>query len=103
MGEPGRAQALDHSIVAATLPPVGGTPELHRIENTERAICRFIGRLGGPDGLAVSYEAGPCGFDLLRLLSRLGVAWSPLIATPADWAGRSVESRRPWDRRRGSS
>ncbi len=63
-----------HSIVAATLPPVGGTPELQRIENTERAIRRFIDRLGGPDGLAVSYEAGPCGFDLLRLLARLGVA-----------------------------
>lgn len=62
------------SIVAATLPPSGGTPELHRIENTERAIRRFIDRLGGPDGLAISYEAGPCGFDLLRLLARLGVA-----------------------------
>ncbi|MDQ3741780.1 MAG: IS110 family transposase [Actinomycetota bacterium] len=62
------------SIVAATLPPVGGSPELHRIENTERAIRRFVDRVGGPDGLAVSYEAGPCGFDLLRLLGRLDVA-----------------------------
>ena len=62
------------SIVAATLPPVGGSPQVQRIENTERAIGRFIDRLGGPDGLAVSYEAGPCGFDLLRLLARLGVA-----------------------------
>ena len=50
--------ALDvhkHSIVAATLPPVGGAPELQRIENTERAMRRFIDRVGGPDGLAVSY------------------------------------------------
>ncbi len=62
------------SIVAATLPPSGGTPELHRIETTERAIRRFVDRLGGPDGLAVCYEAGPGGFDLLRLLQRLGVA-----------------------------
>jgi hypothetical protein len=48
--------ALDvhkHSIVAATLPPAGGTPELQRIENTERAIGRLIDRLGGPEGLAV--------------------------------------------------
>ena len=69
--------ALDvhkHSIVAATLPPTGGTPELQRIENTERAIRRFIDRLGGPEGLAVCYEAGPGGFELLRLLTRLGVA-----------------------------
>jgi transposase len=62
------------SIVAATLPPSGGQPELHRIETTERAIRRFIDRLGGPAGLAVCYEAGPGGFDLLRLLRHLGVA-----------------------------
>jgi transposase len=62
------------SIVAATLPPTGGQPELHRIETTERAIRRFIDRLGGPEGLAACYEAGPGGFDLLRLLGRLGVA-----------------------------
>lgn len=62
------------SIVAAALPPSGGRPEVHRIETTERAIGRFIDRLGGPDGLAVCYEAGPGGFDLLRLLTRLGVA-----------------------------
>ena len=41
------------SIVAATLPPAGGTPEVQRIETTEKAIRRLIGRLGGPDGLAV--------------------------------------------------
>jgi transposase len=69
--------ALDvhkHSIVAATLAPTGGAPEVQRIENSERAIGRLIGRLGGPEGLAVAYEAGPCGYDLLRLLGRLGVA-----------------------------
>jgi transposase len=61
------------SIVAARLPSAGGTPEVQRIETTEKAIRRFIGRLGGPDGLAVAYEAGPGGFDLLRLLRRIGV------------------------------
>ena len=68
--------ALDvhkYSIGAATLPPQGGEAQLQRIETTERAIRRFIERLGGPEGLAV-YEAGPCGFDLLRVLTRLGVA-----------------------------
>jgi transposase len=62
------------SIVAATLPPSGGRPELSRIETTERAIRRFIDRLGGPEGLAVCYEAGPGGFALWRLLAGLGVA-----------------------------
>jgi transposase len=62
------------SIVAATLPPSGGTPEITRIETTRAAIRRFIDRLGGPEGLAVCYEAGPGGFDLLRVLTELGVA-----------------------------
>ena len=62
------------SIVAATLPSSGGQPEVQRIETTRVAIRRFIERLGGPEGLAVCYEAGPGGFDLLRVLSELGVA-----------------------------
>src|SRR5215211_9386486 len=62
------------SIVAATLGPHGGAPEVHRIETTQAAIRRFIARLGGPAGLAVCYEAGPGGYDLLRLLTRIGAA-----------------------------
>jgi transposase len=62
------------SIVAAALPPTGGRPEIHRIETTEKAIRRFIAKLGGPDGLAVCYEAGPGGFALWRLLASIGVA-----------------------------
>jgi transposase len=97
--------ALDvhtHSIVAATLPPDGGSPELQRIDNSERAIRRLIARLGGPEGLAVAYGAGPCGYDLLRLLVRLGVACDviapslvpviasrPIGATRRSWCGSS--------------
>lgn len=62
------------SIVAATLPPRGGRPEVQRIETTEKAIRRFIEKLGGPEGLAVAYEAGPGGFALWRLLTSIGVA-----------------------------
>src|SRR3954468_925798 len=62
------------SIVAAILPPTGGTPEVQQIETTKAAIRRFVDRLGGPERLAVCYEAGPGGFDLLRVLSELGVA-----------------------------
>ena len=63
-----------NSLVAGVLPAQGGKPEVARLENTERAVRRFVDRLGGPDGLAVAYEAGPCGYDLFRLLSRMGVA-----------------------------
>jgi transposase len=62
------------SIVAATLPASGGQLEVEQIETTRVAIRRFIDRLGGPEGLAVCYEAGPGGFDLLRVLGELGVA-----------------------------
>jgi transposase len=61
------------SIVAATLPPSGGSPEVIEIEHTPRAVRRLIERLGGPDGLAVCYEAGPVGWQLKRLLDTLGV------------------------------
>jgi transposase len=62
------------SIVAAVLPPTGGRPEVSRIETTEKAIRRLITSLGGAGGLAVSYEAGPGGFALWRLLTSMGVA-----------------------------
>ena len=54
--------------------PAGGTPEVSRLENTERAIRRFIERQAVPSTLAVAYEAGPCGYDLFRLLAAIGVA-----------------------------
>jgi hypothetical protein len=69
-----------------------------------RAIGRLIDRLGGPDGLAVAYEAGPFGYALLRLLGRLGVACDviapslvpvrpviasrPIVVTPRSSSGR---------------
>jgi transposase len=62
------------SLVAAILPASGGTPEVVRLENTERAVRRFVGKLGGPEGLTVCYEAGPGGYQLQRLLTGLGVA-----------------------------
>jgi transposase len=62
------------SIVAAVLPASGGAPGLERIETTERAVRRLVGRLGGPEGLAVCYEAGPTGFELYRLVTGMGVS-----------------------------
>ena len=47
------------SIVAATLPPAGGEPDVERIETTEKAIRRFIDRLGGPEGLAGQLRGRP--------------------------------------------
>jgi hypothetical protein len=52
---------------------------VQRIETTEKAIRRLIDKQSGPVGLSVCYEAGPGGFALWRLLTRLGwrAMWSP--------------------------
>jgi hypothetical protein len=61
---------IGFSIVAATLPPGGGRAEVHRVETTRVAIRWFIDRLGGAEGLAVCYEAGPGGFRLAACAER---------------------------------
>jgi transposase len=69
--------ALDvhkRSIVAGVLPASGGEVEVHELAHTEGALRRLVDRLGGPEGLAVCCEAGPCGYEPYRLLSRMGVA-----------------------------
>jgi transposase len=63
-----------NAITAGVLPAEGGQVELAQLDNSEKAIRRLIRRLGGPDGLAVCYEAGPCGYDPYRLLASMGVA-----------------------------
>jgi transposase len=66
--------AHKNSLVAGVLPAAGGTPRVTRVENSARAVRRFVDGLGDPRCLAVAYEAGPCGYDLYRLLSGIGVA-----------------------------
>jgi transposase len=78
--------ALDvhkRTIVCACQPddPRAGEVWLQEIPNAERAIRALVKRLGGPEGLAVCYEAGPCGYDLYRLLCAIGVACD--IVAPA--------------------
>jgi transposase len=63
-----------HSLVAGVLPAEGGTSQVSRIENTERAIRRFFKQAEDPGRLAVAYGAGPCGYDLYRLLGSMGIA-----------------------------
>jgi len=87
--------ALDvhkRSVVAAIEPedPREGTLELVELPNTEKALRSLIKRLGGPEGLAVCYEAGPCGYDPYRLLTRIGVA--------CDVVAPSLTPRRPGER-----
>ena len=61
-----------NSLVAGVLPVSGGTPQVSRLENTERAIRRFIERAGDPSTLAVAYEAGPAAMTSTGCWARWG-------------------------------
>jgi transposase len=77
-------------ITAALLPAEGREVELVEFEHTEKAIRRFVRRLGDPRTVAVCYEAGPCGYELYRLLSAFGIA--------CDIVAPSLTPVRPGDR-----
>jgi transposase len=79
-----------NAITAGVLPAEGGRVELVQLENSEKAVRRLIARLGDPRTLAVCYEAGPCGYDLYRLLTSMGVS--------CDIVAPSLTPVRPGDR-----
>ena len=65
-------------------------PELVQVVNEEKAVRRFVRRLGDPGRVAVCSEAGPCGYDLYRLLTSAAVA--------CDIVAPSLTPVRPGDR-----
>ena len=88
--------ALDvhkNAVTAGVLPVAGGEVELSQLENSEKAIRRLIARLGGPEGIAVCYEAGPCGYDLYRLLVDGGGVRHRRAVVDSGAAGRPREDR----------
>jgi transposase len=80
--------------VAGVLPAINGAPRVPRIENTERAVRRFVDGVGDPQRLAVAYEAGPCGYDLFRLLSGMGVACAVIAPSLPVRSGDRVKTDR---------
>ena len=63
-----------NTIVVAVLMPGEEIPVLDRIWNEEDSVRHLVGRLGEAGALRACYEAGPCGFELHRVLSSMGVA-----------------------------
>ena len=57
----------------ATLPPAAASLRCVASRTPSGRSAASSSGLGGPEGLAVGYEAGPCGFDS-RLLTAMGVA-----------------------------
>jgi transposase len=63
-----------NTIVVGMLMPGEEVPVIDRIWNEEDSVRHLIGRLGDPAALRCCYEAGPCGFELHRLLASMGAA-----------------------------
>jgi transposase len=78
------------SVVAAVLPPGQRTPALHSLASDWATIGRFVARLGRQGSLRCCYEAGPCGFELQRLLTTRDI--------PCDVIAPALIPRRPGDR-----
>ena len=63
-----------NTIVVGVLMPGEEVPVIDRVWNEEGSVRHLIGRFGDPAALRACYEAGPCGFELHRLLASMGVA-----------------------------
>src|SRR5262249_56254819 len=77
-------------IVVGILMPGEEVPVVDRIWNEEGSVRHLVGCLGPAAQLRACYEAGPCGFELHRLLTSMGVA--------CDVVAPSLIPRRPGDR-----
>jgi transposase len=61
-------------LVAGVLRPGEETPTIERIFNDEASVRRFVKGFADPAKLRTCYEAGPCGYELHRLLASLRVS-----------------------------
>src|SRR5216684_1035320 len=71
------------TIAVAVARGDGAAESLGTIPNDPDAVVKLVRRLGAEDGLWC-YEAGPCGYELQRLLSELGGAAESLGTIPND-------------------
>jgi transposase len=63
-----------HTISVGILEPDQQVPAVDRIPHGEPSVRGLVGRFGDPGRLRACYEAGPTGFELARLLHRMGVS-----------------------------
>ena len=61
------------SISVAVLHPDRDLAVVDKIPSDDESVRRLVKRVGRPGGLWACYEAGPTGYDLYRLLTKMGV------------------------------
>jgi transposase len=62
------------TISVGILVPGEEIPAVDKIPHDEPSVRRLVGRFADPRRLRACYEAGPTGFELARLLHRMGVS-----------------------------
>jgi transposase len=68
--------------IAVAVAEMGGeVRSVGTIPNDLEAVRRMVRKLGGPEGLKVCYEAGPCGYVLYWQMAKLGVACAVVAPT----------------------
>lgn len=83
------------SISICTLRP-DGSDDVERIFNDEASIRRFMHRFEEPRQVTGCYEAGPTGYELHRLLQRLGI---PCVVVAPSLIPKAPGDRVKTDRR----
>lgn len=78
------------TTVAAVVLPAHRTPALHPLTSDTATILRFVARLQRDGAVRCCYEAGPCGFELHRVLTARDI--------PCDVIAPALIPRRPGDR-----
>ena len=59
-------------VVAVLYPGMSQVAERFAIENTTEALEKLVKRLTGQGPICFCYEAGPCGYEVYRQLTKLG-------------------------------
>lgn len=78
------------SISTAVADRDGEVRSLGAVANSPEAVAKLVKRLGPASRVSACYEAGPCGYGLVRQLTQLGAAC--VVVAP------SLIPRKPGDR-----
>lgn len=92
------------SVTAAVWRPGAGAPEVGAAPVEVPKLVRWVQRLAAGGPVHVAYEAGPCGYPLVRALTRVGVHCTVVVPSLIPQAaGGAASASRPIGAMRDSS
>ncbi len=69
------------STTVALLRPGAVEPDHRVVASTTEAYRKLVSKIG-IEGVALCYEAGPCGFDPYRILTKMGARCEVIAPSP---------------------